>query len=300
MKRLEITNKEEGKRLDIYLKEHIKNLSRTKIKQMILEGSIKVNDCLTKPSYILKKNDDIIVELKEEEELTYIKPYPFFIEIIYEDEDIIVINKPSGLVVHPPNPNRCQSVVNALIYMGKNLSSISPLRRGVVHRLDKETSGVMVMAKNNYAHYNLIQQFKERIVSKEYHAIVWGNIREDRLRIELPIRRDKLNRLKMKVSFLKAKFALTHLEVINRFRDSTYIKLKPVTGRMHQIRVHLNFLGFPIIGDKRYGIKDNHKYLFLHAYCLRFKHPQKGEFMEFKVELPDWFKNYIDNKLCTK
>jgi len=282
---------EVGKRLDKFLSEKIQALSRTKIKELIKERFILVNEKEKKPNYSLQINDEIKVFFtpQKKEELP---PFAYPVEIIYEDEDIIVVNKPRGLVVHPPNPNYQKTLINALIHMGKKLSDINPLRKGVVHRLDKETSGVLVLAKKNEVHLNLVKQFQKREVKKEYRAIVWGMLRQNKLKISLPLKKTDIP-FKMKVGFFKAKEAFTEIEVIKRGKDFSFLSVKPISGRTHQIRVHLSFLGYPIVGDKKYGCKDKYDKLFLHAYRLGLYHPSEGNFVEFEAPLPEYFLKFL-------
>jgi len=292
-KEFHISRLDKGVRLDRFISLRVPELSRTKIGKMIEGGSILVNGERKKPSYPLKEKDLITVFFRQTE-TPLLKPYPLDIDIVYEDEDIIVVNKPANLVVHPPSLACQNTLVNALIYMKKELSSVNPERPGVVHRLDKETTGIMVLAKNNLSHLKLIESFRERKVKKEYHAIVWGVIKRDRLSVDLPLRRDNRNRLKMKVSMFRAKSAITHIEVIKRFKRFSYIRIVILTGRMHQIRVHMNFLGHPILGDKKYGRKDSYDNLFLHSFRLGIYHPGTDKFMEFKAPLPLWFNDIIE------
>ncbi|MDP2923357.1 MAG: RluA family pseudouridine synthase [Candidatus Omnitrophota bacterium] len=291
-KRIIAPEEAKGERLDRFLQKSLSAISRTKVHALIEAGNILIAGSAKKPSYRLKANDDIYIKF-EEEKKDLLKPFEFIVNIIYEDNDIIIIDKPTNLVVHPPAANIHNTLVNAMLYMKKNLSSINPYRCGIVHRLDKETSGVMVLAKNNQSHLNLIEQFSARKVKKEYFAIVWGKVEKEEITVDLPMRRDDKNRLKMKVSFIKSKKARTDVGVKERLRGSTLLLLKPFTGRMHQIRVHLNFLGFPIIGDKKYGIKDEYPELFLHAHKLGFYHPNKGNFIEFISPMPERFEKFI-------
>ncbi len=290
-KNLVVCSEDEGKRLDKFLAEKLNFLSRTKIHGLISEEKVWVDGKLKKPSFPLQNAQKISIIIEEEK--NELKPFDFKINIIHEDNDIIVVDKPTGLVVHPPQQNYCKTLVNALLYSKKQLSRMDTLRPGVVHRLDKETSGVMVLAKNERSHNNLINQFKERKVKKEYCAIVLGRLIRNKLTVDLPLARDKKNRLKMKISLVNSKKAHTEVEVINRFNGSTFLSIKPITGRMHQIRVHLKFLGFPVVGDKKYGIKDGFKELFLHAKKLSFHHPKKGNFLTFKSPLPKRFNDFI-------
>jgi len=292
-KELCVDKKNRGLRLDKFVALNSSNLSRTRIGKMIERGEILVNGEKKKSSYTVKEKDKVVVSLLYEE-IKILKPYPVTVDILYEDNDIIVVNKPKDLVVHPPKEGCQRTLVNALIYMGKKLSSVNPARPAIVHRLDKETTGVMVLAKNNYSHLKLIKEFRERKVKKEYRAMVWGVFKEDDVSVELPLKRHERNRLKMKVSMFKSKQAITHIKVLKRLSDSTYVQLLISTGRTHQIRVHMNFLGYPIVGDKKYGRKDNFGTLFLHSFRLGFRHPSNREFMEFEAPLPDWFNRFME------
>jgi len=291
---LVVAREAEGMRLDKFLAGQLSFLSRTKIHNLIHKEAVFVDGRIRKPSFHLQTGQSIRATIEEEKEL--LKPFDFAVKIIHEDKDIIVIDKPTGLTVHPPQARYYKTLVNALLYLKKELAKSSFLRPGVVHRLDKATSGVMVLAKNNHSYGSLVEQFKERKVRKEYQAIVWGKVGGEKLIMDLPLSRDKRHRLKMKVSFLKSKKAYTEAEVVNTFGDSTFLLLKPLTGRMHQIRVQLSFLGFPIVGDKRYGIKDDYKELFLHAGKLGFHHPQTKNFIEFTSSLPGRFEKFISGR----
>lgn len=279
-------------RLDKFLAKQLEFLSRTKINKLIDKGAVSVNGKVKKPSFHLHPEQKISILIVEEK--NELPPFEFAVNIIHEDEDILIVDKPQGLVVHPGQRKHCKTLVNALLGLKKELADKNNLRPGIVHRLDKETSGVMVLAKNDSSYESLVSQFKERTVKKEYAAICWGQIKEGKLTIDVPLCRDSKNRLKMKVGFLKSKNAYTQVEVIKRFSDSTFLKVKPRTGRMHQIRVHLKFLGFPIVGDKKYGVKDNYKELFLHAQVLSFHHPRDNNPLTFKSSLPERFKKFIN------
>jgi len=282
-----------GERLDKFLQQSLKSISRTRFNSLIKDGHVLVNGKFKKSNYRLKENDSISVEI-EEEKKDILKPFKFDVNIIYEDSDILVVDKPSDIVVHPPQESVQNTLVNALLYMKKELSGINMRRPGVVHRLDRETSGCLVLAKNDFSHLNLVEQFRERKIKKEYLAIVWGTANKDKLVADLPLRRDDKNRLKMKVSFHQSKKAYTEFNVRERLSGATYMSINLLTGRMHQIRVHLKFLGFPIVGDKKYGVKDNYNELFLHAHKLGLYHPRTNKFMEFISPIPERFIKFTE------
>jgi 23S rRNA pseudouridine1911/1915/1917 synthase len=309
-KELTVSNSSRGERLDKFLHQVLDSISRSKIHLFIEEGRILIDEKPIKPSYHLKGGEKISISIEEEKK--ELKPFEFKVKIIYEDSDIIVVDKPQGLTTHPPQASYNETLVNALLYMGKDLFTAEELRPGVVHlndvqlrpgvvhRLDKETSGAMVLAKNETSYKSLVDQFKNRKVQKEYQAICWGVIKKDHLNVDLPVARDAKNRLKMKVSFLKSRQALTKIDVLERFKSASLLSLKLITGRMHQIRVHLKFLGFPLVGDKKYGKKDKYDNLFLHAHKLGFNHPRTNKFMEFTSPLPKRFNDFIKEEKCTK
>jgi 23S rRNA pseudouridine1911/1915/1917 synthase len=278
-------------RLDKFLSSQISDLSRSKISSLIKKGFVSANQQSLKGSYLLSAGDKVEIEIPEIDK--GLKPYKKTVPVLWEDDALLVVYKPQGLVVHPHGQNRDKTLVNALLYMKKQLSDIDPERPGVVHRLDKETSGVMVLAKNNIAHQALVEQFKNRQIQKEYYALVWGQPKNDKFEVNLSLRRNKKNRLKMEVGLSDSKTAHTKVEVLQRLDKIALLSVSPKTGRMHQIRVHLRFLGYPIVGDKKYGKKDNYKNLFLHAYRIRIKHPVTGKPLEFKAKLPRHFKELI-------
>jgi len=281
-----------GKRLDVFLSESVIGLSRTKLARSIAEGRVTVNDSTKKPGFRLAAGAKVIAGIPEDQPHGLL-PFEKSIPIIYEDDDLLIVDKPAGISTHPPYPGINDTLVNALVWMGKALAPINPLRPGIVHRLDKDTSGVMVVAKTNQAYLDLVAQFRKRRVAKEYRAMLWGRVKEDELTVDMPLARDEKNRLRMKVSFLGAKNAKTVLKVIERYKDSTYVSLDIHTGRTHQIRVHMRFLGFPIIGDKKYGIKDEYREMFLHAHCLSFRHPRDGRLMSFEAPVPVCFERFL-------
>lgn len=292
-KKLIVSSTDKDERLDRFLQKNLQGISRTKIHTAITEGAVSIDGVVKKPSYRLKENQEVFIRIKESES-PGLKPFAYNLKVLFEDDEVIVIDKPQGISVHPASEAQQETIVNALLHMRKSLSTINPQRAGIVHRLDKETSGVMVVAKNNVSHLNLVAQFRDRKVKKEYLAIVWGKLAKDHLVVDMPMKRDEHNRLKMKISFINSKQAYTDIEVKERFADSVFLLLRPRTGRMHQIRVHLKFLGCPIIGDKKYGLKDEFTHLFLHAHTLGFFHPTRGEFVEFSAPVPERFEQYIE------
>ncbi|QSZ28024.1 RluA family pseudouridine synthase [Aceticella autotrophica] len=290
-----------GKRIDVFLASEM-DYTRSYIKKLILEGLVLVNDDTVKPNYKLKENDKITVNIPEAEKID-IEPENIPLDILYEDEDIIVINKPQGMVVHPAPGNYSGTLVNALLYHCKNLSGINGvLRPGIVHRLDKDTSGVMVVAKNDKAHLSLASQIKDRKILKKYVAVVEGVIKEDEGYVEAPIGRHHADRKKMAV-VEDGRYALTLYKVLERFKNNTYVEAVIKTGRTHQIRVHMAYIGHPIVGDTVYGYKKqkfNLKGQVLHARLLGIIHPAKNEYMEFEAPLPEYFVKLIEKIRLTE
>ena len=284
-----------GIRIDQYLTSKL-NITRSKIEKMIKEGNIKVNGNIIKKSYILNLNDEIIIEEYIENEMSA-EPINMNLEIIYEDNDIIVVNKPNGLVVHPAPGNYSNTLVNGLMYHSKKLSSINgEFRPGIVHRIDAYTTGLLMVAKNDKAHLSLAKQLEEKTTTRKYIALVWGIIKEDSGTIDAPIGRDKNDRKKMCVTDVNSKEAITNFKVLERYKDATLIELSLKTGRTHQIRVHMNYIGHPVVNDPVYGrrklIDDSGQ--CLHAKTLGFIHPTLNKYMEFDSELPDCFINILN------
>lgn len=283
-----------GKRIDKYLCDNTE-YTRSKIQKMIETGNILVNGNKVKDSYKVKENDNIeITELIEE---TDILPENIPLDIYYEDDDLIVVNKPSGMVVHPAPGNRAGTLVNALLYHTKNLSTINTLiRPGIVHRIDADTSGLLLVAKNDRAHNILADAIAKKEVVREYIALVEGIIKEDTATIDAPIGRDVNNRKKMCVTSENSKEAITHFRVIERLNNATLIRCKLETGRTHQIRVHMASIGHPLVGDLVYGHNKQKIKIegqALHAKTLGFIHPSTREYMEFNSELPDYFNDIL-------
>ena len=280
-------------RIDVFLASLLKDHSRTALKNLIINGLVLVNKKKIKPHYSLKLDDNIEIEIPTKEGLT-LAPEDIPLDIVYEDEDLIVLNKQSGIVVHPGAGNTKSTLVNALLHHTKKLSSISPQRPGIVHRLDKETSGLMVIARNNFIHLELAKQFRKHSIKRRYIALVRGRVEFKEGVIDLPINRHPLNRKSMAVSFNPdAKKAETHYRIIKRFDNFTLLELFPKTGRTHQLRVHLAYLKHPVLGDSKYGNKNDFSRLALHAKDLGFSHPQKGQFLEFTSLLPKEMRDAI-------
>ena len=283
-----------GQRIDKYLTDNTE-YTRSKIQKMIDNGNILVNGKEVKSSYILKENDNI--EINDYIEETDIIPENIPLDIYYEDEDLIVVNKPSGMVVHPAPGNYTGTLVNALMYHTNNLSTVNTsIRPGIVHRIDADTSGLLLVAKNDTAHNLLADAIAKKEVVREYIALVEGIILEDTATIDAPIGRDKNNRKKMAVTSENSKDAITHIRVLDRFKDSTLIRCKLETGRTHQIRVHMAEIGYPIVGDYTYS---NGKNPFgvvgqmLHAAKLKFVHPTTNKTVEFEAPLPEYFEHVL-------
>ena len=288
----------EGKRIDAYISNAYKELSRTAIQRLIDEGKITVNGNETKASYKVQMGD--VIKIQEGKPIeTNIKPQEIPLEILYEDKDLIIVNKPKGMVVHPANGNPDGTLVNAVMSICKNsLSGIGgELRPGIVHRLDKNTSGAIIVAKNDKSHINLSNQLKNHEIKKVYIALVKGIVKENEATINIPIARSKQDRKKMAVD-AKGKDAITHFKVIQRFDDCTLLEVKLETGRTHQIRVHLSYIGHPIIGDDVYSSGKNKWNVVgqcLHAKSLNFKHPITGKQIHVEAELPDYFKEILNS-----
>ena len=294
-------------RIDSYISSKLQDLSRTTVKRLLEEENILVNGNVVKPSDKVKNGDVITIHIDEPKEVK-IEAQDIPIEIIYEDDDIIVVNKPKGLVVHPANGNPDGTLVNAIMAICKeSLSGIGgELRPGIVHRLDKDTSGLLIVAKNDKAHINMSEEIKNRKVKKTYIALVRGNVPEDNATINMPIGRSIKDRKKMAVT-KTGKEAITHFKVLNRYTTNkgsyTLLEIKIDTGRTHQIRVHMAEIGYPVIGDEVYSNGKNEFGIHgqcLHAKKLEFKHPITGKDMVLEAPLPEYFKEIIDKLECEK
>lgn len=287
--------KHETLRIDKVLPLLNEDYSRAYFSNMIKNGEVLVNGKEVSPSYKVKEND--VIECNFKDSTSTLKPYEYKLDIVYEDEDILVINKPKGLVVHPGGGHSDDTLVNALIYTKKELSTINgALRVGIVHRIDKDTSGLLLICKNDYSHIEIAKQLKDHSMHREYIALVDGVIEKDSGKVIGPIGRDKKNRLKMCIDTVDGKDAITHFNVIKRFNDYTLIECKLETGRTHQIRVHMSNIHHPIVGDALYGgsekIYNNGQ--LLHAYKLTFTHPRTKKVMTLEAPLPDYFKEVIE------
>ena len=298
MKEFVVKKEEENNRIDRYLSEKSKDFSRVAIQRWIEEEKVLVNGKKIKPSYKVQENDKISIEEEKPKEIE-LKAQEIPLEIIYEDNDIIVVNKPKGLVVHPANGNPDGTLVNAIMAICKDsLSGIGgEIRPGIVHRLDKDTSGVLIIAKNDKAHINLSEQIKNHEVEKTYWALVRGIVKENEATIKMPIGRSTKDRKKMAVT-KNGKEAITHFKVLERYvqDNCTLLEVKIETGRTHQIRVHLSQIGYPIIGDTTYSNGKNKWGIegqCLHAKSLKFKHPITGKEMYLEAELPKYFKDLL-------
>ena len=291
---IDVSDEETGERIDSFLSGKTE-FTRTRIQQLIKDKNITVNGKATKSSYKIEENDEIAIEVPEAE-TTEIKPENIKIDIVYEDSDIAVINKQAGLVVHPAHGHYSGTLVNAILYHIKDLSGINgEIRPGIVHRLDKDTSGLIVIAKNDKVHTTLTEMFQEKKIRKTYLAILKGKLNKSEGKIVTQIGRDKNDRKKMTVidDVTKGKNAITNYKVVSQNNLFTLVKVNIETGRTHQIRVHMRHLGYPILGDSVYGRKDNEKRQMLHAYKLEFLHPITRRQMEFIGEIPEDFQKAL-------
>lgn len=295
-----VLNNDEGKRIDKFICEKIDDTTRSFIQKLIKNGYLLVNNKKVGSNYKIKVNDNILINIPKPKSIIA-KPEAILLDIIYEDKDLLIVNKSKGMVVHPAAGNYEGTLVNALLYhCGDSLSGINgELRPGIVHRIDKDTSGLLIVAKNDFAHRNLAEQIKLHSFNREYEAIVYGRFKVEEGTISLPIGRHPIDRKRMAVSQKNSKHAVTHYRVIKQYDGFTHLRLKLDTGRTHQIRVHMSYIGHPIAGDAVYGPKNVIKNLngqCLHAKLLGFIHPRTNKYMEFESDLPEYFKKFV-NKL---
>ena len=289
---MKIRVEETGKRIDVYLIDKTE-LSRSQIQKAIKNNEVLVNDNIVKNNYIVKEND--VIDFNYVEKTISVEPKKMDLNIVYEDDDVMVINKDNGVVVHPGNGNYEDTLVNGLMYYTDNLSE-SNFRPGIVHRIDAYTTGLIMIAKNTKAHEFLASQLKEKTVTRRYIALVWGVINNDTGTIDAPIGRSKKDRKKMAVTDENSKHAVTNFKVLERYKNATLIELKLETGRTHQIRVHMDYINHPVVNDPVYGNKKviNDYGQCLHAKVLGFIHPSTNEYMEFDSELPNEFIDIIN------
>ncbi len=293
-----VSEAQAGQRIDKFLSENIPDRSRSFIATVIENGDALVNGKIVSKSYKVSPNDDVCVIVSEVTELEAV-PQNIPIDVVYEDEDIIVVNKPKDMVVHPAAGNPDGTLVNALLYHCKGqLSGINGvLRPGIVHRIDKNTSGLLVVAKSDRAHHSLSEQIKEHSMTREYRAVIYGHMKDSEGTVDAPIGRSPADRKRMCVTDKNSKHAVTHYSVLEEFKDFSYVSCKLETGRTHQIRVHMSYIGHPLAGDDVYGPKKVITELSgqcLHAICLGFMHPVTGEYMEFSSQLPDYFQRFLE------
>ena len=293
----EVEIEHEGERLDKYLNLIFEEKSRSFFQKLIKEGQVLVNDTAQKANYRLKVEDIVTMTIPDAVE-TPIVPENIPLDILYEDEDVLVVNKPKGMVVHPANGNPDGTLVNAILAMCKDsLSGIGgEIRPGIVHRLDKDTSGLLIVAKNDEAHMNMSKQIQERKVTKKYIALVRGVVAEDEATIDLPIARSTKDRKKMAVD-PKGRNAVTHFKVLKRYDNYTLLELKIDTGRTHQIRVHMSYIGHPVVGDEVYSNGKNEfgvQGQMLHARYLQFKHPITGKELSLEAPIPEYFEDVLE------
>lgn len=297
-----INSENQGERIDKFLSSKLNDISRSYIHKLIENSNIMVNQNSVNKKYKLSENDMINVKIPKPQELEVVaENIP--LDIVYEDNDLLIVNKPKDMVVHPAPGNYSGTLVNALLYHCKNsLSGINGIiRPGIVHRIDKDTSGLLIVAKNDTSHKELAEQIKNHSFTREYEAIVYGNLKEDTGTINANIVRHKTDRKKMAVVPFLGRNAITHYTVLKRYGNFTHIKLKLETGRTHQIRVHMSYIGHPVVGDKVYANPKNNPFKFLKGQCLHAKtigfiHPTTKEYMEFTSILPEYFQKIL-NKL---
>ncbi|MGI6677516.1 MAG: RluA family pseudouridine synthase [Dehalobacterium sp.] len=283
-------------RLDVLVTKNYPGLSRSRIQKLIKEGDVLVNGQKVKANYSPAPGDEIELSIPQLRELE-VKAEKIPFQVVYEDRDLLVVNKPQGMVVHPAAGNYEGTLVNALLYYCQDLSGINGvIRPGIVHRIDKDTSGLLLVAKNDFTHIGLAAQIKDHSLTRVYHALVHGSVAEPAGVIDAPIGRHPAQRKKMAVVLKNSKPAVTHYRVLERFQDYSLIEARLKTGRTHQIRVHMSYLGYPVVGDPLYGPRKGNfglKGQALHAVLIGFQHPRTGEYLEFEAPVPDYFQNIL-------
>lgn len=294
-----VEKERDNTRIDKFLNEQMADISRSYIQKLIKDDLVTVDLRPVKANYKVKEGDRVEVTLPEPVSLD-IEPENIPLDIIYEDEDVLLVNKPKDMVVHPSAGHMDGTLVNALLYHCKDsLSSINGVMRpGIVHRIDKDTTGLLIICKNDKAHNCIAEQLKVHSITRRYHAIVWNNLSEDEGKIDAPIGRHQIDRKRMAVNYKNGKSAVTHYKVLERFGKYTYIECTLETGRTHQIRVHMTSIGHPLIGDTVYG-SDRQPFKtqgqVLHAKVFGFVHPTTGKYMEFETPLPEYFEAILEN-----
>lgn len=287
-----------GGRLDKVVSANVENFTRSYAQKLIENKCVMVDEEVVDNKNFKVKKYQMIKIVVPEPEMLDLKPENIPLEIVYEDDELLIVNKPKGMVVHPAPGNYSGTLVNALMHhCGESLSSINgTIRPGIVHRIDKDTSGLLIVAKNDFSHKNLAEQIKNHSFSREYEAVVYGNLKNDIGTINAPIGRHKIDRKKMAVTNEKSRNAVTHYTVLKRYKNFTHVRLKLETGRTHQIRVHMAYIGHPVAGDPIYGSKRVIKNLngqCLHAKHIGFVHPKTSKYIEFESDLPDYFKKFL-------
>ncbi|MBP5426856.1 MAG: RluA family pseudouridine synthase [Clostridiales bacterium] len=297
MEKVRIISDTDGKRLDKYISDKLDKYSRNFVSKLIDDGLVTVDGIIRKSNYKIKLNDSVEVCIPEPEHLDVL-PEDIPLDVVYEDDDIIVVNKPKGMVVHPAAGNREGTLVNALLkHCEGKLSDINGvIRPGIVHRIDKDTTGLLVVAKNNVAHEFLSELFSRHDIIRKYVAVVEGVINREAGKIDAPIGRHPNDRKKMTINAKNGRRAVTHFKVLERFKNATLIEITLETGRTHQIRVHMSSIGYPVMGDSVYGRKNKYNLIgqTLHAKTLGFLHPSTKEYIEFDSELPEYFKKLLE------
>ncbi|MBZ5748686.1 RluA family pseudouridine synthase [Metabacillus rhizolycopersici] len=293
---LQVSEELKGERIDKFLSTYNEEWSRSQVQLWIKDGSVKVNDQTIKTNYKCQSEDKIVISIPDPEPLDVVAEH-MDLDIYYEDQDVLVVNKPKGMVVHPAPGHLNGTLVNGLMAHCDDLSGINGvLRPGIVHRIDKDTSGLLMVAKNDMAHESLVGQLVNKTVTRRYKAIVHGTIPHDNGTINAPIGRDKVDRQSMTVTNVSSKDAVTHFHVIDRFENFTFIECQLETGRTHQIRVHMKYIGYPLAGDPKYGPKKTLPLngQALHAGVLGFMHPRTNEYLEFEAPLPAEFEQVLE------
>lgn len=288
-----------GVRIDSFIANSVTEITRSAVQKLIENGNVLVNGKIPAKNYKLRKDDRISITIPDPI-LPEAVPENIPLEIVYEDRDLLVVNKPKGMVVHPAAGHYSGTLVNALLYhCGESLSGINGvLRPGIVHRIDKDTSGLLIVAKNDFSHRLLAEQIKEHTFTRKYQAVVYGNFKTDEGTVNMPIGRHPTDRKRMTVTEKNSRNAVTHYKVIDKYNSFTHLELTLETGRTHQIRVHMAHIGHPVAGDSVYGPKKVITSLngqCLHAYYISFVHPRTGETLTFSSDLPDYFTNFLDH-----